>query len=164
MDHGLFDSGFNSPYSYLKAKGAGDRFIDNTLIRKLLENEQMRDQFLKRLGEIYQLFTTEYMTQVFNAMVAEIEPEMALHFARWAEENDKAYSFDNPTTPEGALRYWHARLDRTRNILKKRPTYFYEMVQKQFTLSTEQMIPYFGEKPPLPADAVADYLEGEKWK
>ena len=164
LDYGLFDSGFNSPYSYLKEKGAGDQLIDNTLIRKLLENDQMRDRFLTRLGEIYQVLTTDFMTKAFNAMATEIEPEMALHFARWAEETDKAVSYDNPATPEGALRYWHTRLDRTRNILKKRPTCFYEMVQKQFQLSGEQMLTYFGEKPALPADAVADYIEGEKWK
>ena len=161
MDYGLFDSGFNSPYSYLKEKGAGDKLIDNTLIRKLLESDQMRDKFLTRLGEIYQLFTTEYMTEVFDEMALEIEPEMPLHFARWAEETDKAVSFDNPTTPEGALRYWHTRLDRTRNILKKRPAYFYEMVQEQFQLSDGQMLLYFGDKPSLPEDAV--YTEGKKW-
>ena len=164
LDYGLFNSGFNSPYSYLKEKGAGDKLIDNTLIRKLLENDEMKDKFLKRLGEIFQFFTTEYMIKVFDEMVTEIEPEMPLHFARWAEETDKAVSFDNPTTPEGALRYWYTRLDRTRNVLKKRPTYFYEMVQKQFLLSDEQMLSYFGEKPLLPADAVADYVEGERWE
>ncbi|MEG0863961.1 MAG: lamin tail domain-containing protein [Clostridia bacterium] len=163
LDYGLFDSGFNSPYSYLKEKGAGDRLIDNTLIRKLLENDRMQAKFLTRLGEIYQTFTTEYMMAVFNEMVMEIEPEMAMHFARWAEETDKAVSFDNPTTPEGALRYWHTRLDRTRNVLKKRPTYFYEMIQKQFGLTDEQLFPYFGEKPPIPDDAEADYVEGVKW-
>ena len=164
LDYGLFDSGFNSPYSYLKEKGAGEKLIDNTLLRKLLENDEMRHKFLTRLGEIYQVFTTEFMTAEFDAMAAELEPEMPLHFARWAEETDKAVSFDNPTSPEGALRYWHTRLDRTRNILKKRPTYFYEMVQKQFALSDEQMLSYFGTKPPLPKDAIADYIEGERWE
>ena len=80
---------------------------------------------------------------------------------RWAEENDKAITFDNPTTPEGAMRYWYTRLDYTRNVLKKRPTYFYEMVQERFKLTDEQMLGYFGEKPPLPADAI--YTEGKKW-
>ncbi len=161
LDYGLFNSGFNSPYSYLKEKGAGDQHIDNTIIRKLLENEQMKDQFLTRLGEIYQVFTTELMMNELNALVAIIEPEMPLHFSRWAEENDKAITFDNPTTPEGALRYWNQRLDRTRNILKKRPTYFYEMVQEYFQLNAEQMERYFGPKPPLPDDAL--YTEGKKW-
>jgi hypothetical protein len=88
---------------------------------------------------------------------------MPLHFARWAEENDKAITFDNPITPEGALRYWHERLERLRNTLRKRPTYFFEMVQLRFELSYEQMVGYFGEKPTIPEEADADYIEYEKW-
>ena len=161
LDYGLFSSGFDSPTSYLKEKGAGEQLIDNTLIRKLLESPEIQDRFLTRLGEIYQVFTTEFMTAEFNRMAAILEPEMPLHFSRWAEENDRAITFDNPTTPEGALRYWHTRLDFTRNVLKKRPTYFYEMVQERFKLTDEQMLYYFGEKPKLPPDAIV--TEGKKW-
>ena len=153
-DYGLFDSSFNSPKSYLKESGAGQQKIDNTLIRKLLENEDMKHKFLTRLGEVFQTFTTDFMTQELERMLAILEPEMPLHFARWAEETDKAITFDNPTTPEGALRYWNTRLDRLRNVLKKRPTRFYEMVQEQFNLSDDQMSFYFGDKPPMPEDAV----------
>lgn len=153
-DYGLFDSGFDSPYSYLKPKGAGQQLINNTLIRKLLENDEMKHQFLTRLGEVFQVFTTDFMLAELEAMVAILEPEMPLHFARWAEETDKAITADNPTTPEGALRYWNSRLDRLRNVIKKRPTLFYEMVQEQFELSDDQMLIYFGSKPPMPADAV----------
>jgi hypothetical protein len=86
---------------------------------------------------------------------------MPMHFARWAEENDKAINIDSPTTPEGALRYWNTRLDYTRNVIRKRPRYFYEMVQEYFGLSAEQMERYFGPKPALPDDAI--YTEGKKW-
>ena len=160
-DYGLFNSGFNSPASYLKESGAGDQKINNTLIRKLLENEEMLHKFLTRLGEIYQVFTTEFMTAELETMVDMLEPEMPLHFARWAEETDKNITFDNPSTPEGALRYWNTRLDRLRNVLKKRPTYFYEMVQEQWELSDDQMLIYFGPKPELPSDATV--TEGVKW-
>lgn len=160
-DYGLFNSGFDSVTSWLKDTGAGDMHIDNTLIRKLLENEEMRHKFLLRLGEIYQVFTTDFMIQEWNAMAAILEPEMALHFNRWAEETDKAITFDNPTSPEGALRYWNERLERTRNVLKKRPTYFYEMVQERFELTDDQMLIYFGVKPALPDDAIV--TEGKKW-
>lgn len=152
-DYGLFNSKFDSPYSYLKPKGAGQQQIDNTLIRKLLENEGMKHKFLVRLGEIYQVFTTEFMTEQFNKMAAILEPEMPIHFARWAEENDKRINSDSPTTPEGAMRYWNTRLNYTRNVLKKRPTLFYDMVQKQFELTDDQMLIYFGEQPPMPEDA-----------
>ncbi len=160
-DYGLFNSGYNSPASYLKPEGAGEQKIDNTLIRKLLENDEMRQKFLIRLGEIFQVYTTEFMTAELNFMADMLEPEMILHFTRWAEETDKAITFDNPTTPEGALRYWHSRLDRTRNVLKKRPTYFYEMVQEKFELTDDQMLIYFGVKPELPGDATV--TEGKKW-
>lgn len=160
-DYGLFQSGFDSPTSYLKETGAGQQNINNTLIRKLLENEEMLHKFLTRLGEIYQVFTTEFMTDLFNEMAATLEPEMALHVARWAEENDKNINMDSPTTPEGAMRYWNTRLDYTRNVLKKRPTYFYEMVQEKWNLSDDQMLIYFGPKPELPSDA--NVTEGKKW-
>ncbi|MEG0493491.1 MAG: lamin tail domain-containing protein [Clostridia bacterium] len=160
-DYGLFRSGFDSPTSYLKPKGSGQQNINNTLIVKLLENDEMKHKFLTRLGEVFQVFTTEFMTNVYNEMAARLEPEMALHFTRWAEENDKAINIDSPSTPEGALRYWNTRLDYTRNVLKKRPTYFYEMVQEHFALSDDQMLFFFGTKPILPDDAVV--TEGKKW-
>jgi len=161
LDYGFFSSGFNSPLSYLKPEGAGDQKIDNTLIRKLLESAEMRDKFLTRLGEIYQFFTTEMMINLHKELAAILEPEMRLHFARWAAENDKAINVDSPLTPEGALRYWSTRMDFTRNVLKKRPTYFYEMVQERFELTDAQMLVYFGEKPPLPPDAI--FTPGRKW-
>ena len=160
-DYGMFNSGFDSPTSYLREKGAGEQRINNTLIVKLLENEQMQNKFLARLGEIYQFLTTEKMLEVFNAMADTLEPEMALHFSRWAEENDKAINFDSPSTPEGALRYWNTRMDRSRNVIRKRPTYFYEMIQERLSLSDETMLNYFGPKPTLPDDAI--FTEGKKW-
>lgn len=161
LDYGMFRSGFDSPTSYLKAKGAGQQNINNTLIVKLLDNTEMRHRFLTRLGEIYQVFTTDFMMSVFNEIAATLEPEMIMHFNRWAEENDKAINVDSPTTPEGALRYWHTRLDYTRNVIKKRPTYFYEMIQERFNLTDDQMFIYFGEKPALPDDATV--TPNKKW-
>ena len=144
-------------YAINLAKDANRELV----IVSVLENDEMKDKFLTRLGEIYQFMTTETMTNELNAMAAILEPEMTMHFNRWAEENDKAINFDSPTTPEGALRYWNTRLNFTRNVLKKRPTYFYEMVQERFNLSDEQMLNYFGEKPELPSDAIV--TEGKKW-
>ncbi|NLB90691.1 MAG: hypothetical protein GX786_05680, partial [Clostridiales bacterium] len=149
-DYGLYKSSFNSPYSYLKEKGMGQKNIDNTLIRKLLENEEMKDKFLTRLGEVYQILTTDTMLEILEPMVEILEPEMPLHFARWAEFRVKQIAFDNPTTPEGALRYWNERVERLRDTLRKRPNLFYDMVQEEFKLSDAQMLHYFGQQPPLP--------------
>ena len=54
-DYGLFNSKFDSPTSYLKESGAGQQQINNTLIRKLLENDEMLHKFLTRLGEIFHM-------------------------------------------------------------------------------------------------------------
>ncbi len=154
LDYGLFNSKFDSPTSYMDPKGAGQQNINNTLIRKLLENSAMKEKFLRRMGEIFQLYTTEVMINELNAMAAMIEPEMPLHFARWAELNEKTINVDSPLSPEGAMRYWKQRLDYTRNVMKKRPTYFYEVIQKYFSLPDATMREYFGEKPPMPPDAL----------
>jgi hypothetical protein len=154
MDYGLFQSKFDSPTSWLDPKGAGQQNINNTLIRKLLENNEMKEKFLRRLGQIFKLYTTDVMINELNTMAAMIEPEMPLHFARWAELNEKTINVDSPMTAEGALRYWNSRLDYTRNVMKKRPTYFWEIIQKYFNLPDATMVEYFGEKPPMPADAI----------
>ncbi len=153
-DYGMFNSAYNSPVSYMDPKGAGDQNVNNTLIRKLLENHEMKEKFLHRLGQIFQTFTTQTMLDTFNGLVATIEPEMPLHFARWAEFNEKNINADSPLTAEGALRYWKQRLDRSRNVIKKRPTLFYEMVQQYFNLPNATMTEYFGQKPPMPPDAL----------
>ncbi len=153
-DYGMFNSAFDSPKSYMDPKGAGDQNVNNTLIRKLLENDGMKEKFLRRLGEIFQVFTTQTMLDTFNGLVAKIEPEIPLHFGRWAELNEKKINADSPLTPEGAMRYWKQRLDRSRNVIRKRPTLFYEMVQKYFNLPNATMVEYFGEKPPMPPDAI----------
>jgi hypothetical protein len=134
--------------------GAGDQNVNNTLIRKLLENSDMRDEFLTRLGKVFQTFTTQTMLDTFNGLASRIEPEMPLHFARWAEFNEKSINADSPLTADGAMNYWKSRLNRSRNVIKKRPTLFYGMVQDYFNLSNATMVKYFGEKPAMPADAL----------
>lgn len=152
LDYGLFNSGFDSPRSYLKPEGAGDQKIPNILIRKLLENAEMKDLFLQRLGIVFKAFTTEVMLEELERMIAILEPEMSFHFNRWAELNDKAINFDSPTTPQGAMSYWRSRLNRLRNVIKKRPNLFWGMVQERFGLSDAQMEEYLGPRPAMPAD------------
>ncbi len=114
----------------------------------------MMGEFLRHLGKIFKSFTTQVMTDTFNELAAIIEPEMQLHFTRWAELNDKAINIDSPLTMEGAMRYWNARLNRSRNIFKLRPNYFYGYIQKYFTLSDSILTAYFGQRSPIPPDAL----------
>ena len=64
MDYGLFKSSFNGIGNVLHPKGTGiNNAIDNTLIRKILENKDMQHRFLTRFGEIFQQLTTDVMLQ-----------------------------------------------------------------------------------------------------
>ena len=153
VDYGLYESGFNSPRSYLKAKGMGQMNIDNTIFTKLLSVPEYKDKFLRKLGDIFRKFTTPYMLGILEELVDLIEPEMSLHWARWGEENDPAVIAEVPVTVDGAYRYWEKRVDRLRNVCRKRPTRLWEFIQAEFDLTDAQMIEYFGEKPEMPADA-----------
>jgi hypothetical protein len=153
VDWGLFDSKNGGPSYVLNPKGMGSFRINNTLIRKTLENPQMRDKFLRRLGEIFQTtFTPENILALMNEMVEQIKPEQAMHQGRWAEEMPKQVSFDVPKNPEGAYNYWLSRVARAHNVINKRPNIFWGMVQECFGLSDAQMTDYLGPRPELPPE------------
>lgn len=154
VDYGMFRAGFDSPKSYLKAKGMGDKNIDNTILLKLLEVPEYKDKFLTKLADIYKFFTTEKLLEILNPMVDQIQPEMQLHFARWAEEHDKMIISEWPTTPDGAYRYWEQRVNRLRNTIYGRPTRLWGFIKDAFQLSEEQMISYFGPMPEFPPEYV----------
>jgi len=156
LDYALFNADFNSPWSYTKEKGMGDKYINNTIFLKLLEVPEYKDKFLQKLGDIFQTFTTAYMTEMLDACVAELYPEteMRLHFYRWAEYHDKMYLSDWPTNYSSAYSYWENRINRLKNVLKKRPNRLWSMVQEQFKLSDAQMESYFGPQPEMPADVI----------
>ena len=153
-DYGMFMSDFNSPWSYTKESGMGSKNIDNTILRKLLEVPEYKDKFLRKFGDIFQTFTTEFMLEILEPMVNQLKPEMPLHFARWAEEHDKNVASDLPTNAEGAFRYWQERISRLRNVIKKRPNLLWGFAQEAFQLTDEEMVEYFGPRPEMPADAV----------
>ncbi len=154
VDYGLYSSSFNSPWSYTKEKGMGQKYIDNTIFMKLLSVPEYKDRFLTIYGRIFQKLTTEFMLETLDETVKIIEPEMQLHWARWGEENDKMVIAEVPTTVDGAYRYWEKRVDRLRNTCKLRPNRLWQFTQDAFNLTNDQMIKYFGPKPELPPDAV----------
>ena len=154
VDYGLFRSDFNSPWSYTKEKGMGEANVDNTILRKLLTVPEYKDKFLRKLGDIFKTMTTETMMAILEPMVKQIEPELPLHFARWAEEHDHAVVMEWPTNPDAAYRYWESRVDRLRNTLKKRPNLLWGFVKETFELTDAQMLEYFGPQPVMPPDAV----------
>ncbi len=152
-DYGFWNSAFNSPWSYTKEKGMGDKNIDNSIFRKVLEVPEWKDLFFRKLGNIMQVNTPDYMIAVLDECLAEMNyNEMVMHFDRWAEFHDQMYVSEWPKTPTAALAYWEKHVNRLKNVLKKRPTLLWEMLQEQFKLTNAQMVDYFGEKPVMPSD------------
>ena len=154
LDYGLWDSGFNSPKSYTKKAGMGQMKIDNTIFLKLLSVPEYKDRYLTIYGGIYQKLTTDTMLSVLEEMVELIRPEMALHWARWGEENDKFVISEVPTTAEGAYKYWEKRVERLRNVVRKRPTRLWDFTKDAFKLTKKEMEKYFGPRPDMPPEAI----------
>ena len=154
VDYGLYNSQFNSPWSYTKAKGMGQKNIDNTIFMKLLSVPEYKDRYLTIYGQIFQKLTTEKMLEKLNELVKVIEPEMRSHWSRWGEENDPMVISEVPTTADGAYRYWEKRVDRLRNTCRKRPNLLWGYTQDAFNLTDAQMIHYFGPRPEMPAEAI----------
>ena len=150
LDYGLFQSSFNSPWSYLKEAGMGQQKINNVIFRKLIEADEIRDQFLTKLGVIFQTLTTEVMIAELDACTALIEPELPLHYARWAPYKEPTINIDSPTTADGYLRYWQTRVNRMKETMTRRPYLLWGFIQDQFELSNDQMIYYFGARPANP--------------
>ena len=154
VDYGLFNSKFNSPWSYTKEKGMGQQNINNTIFLKLLSVPEYKDRYLTIYGGIYQKLTTDTMLSVLEEMVELIRPEMALHWARWGEENDKFVISEVPTTAEGAYKYWEKRVERLRNVVRKRPTRLWDFTRDAFKLTKKEMEKYFGPRPDMPPEAI----------
>lgn len=157
MDYGLFRAANNGVRNMLNPKGHGaNNDLDNSLWLKILENEEMLDKFLTRFGEIFRFFTTERMLEQIDECYSILEPEMNMHFERWASYNLKNISLEQPKTVDGCMRYWNSRVDRLKNVVRKRPRHCYVQVQEWFELSNEQMMHYFGPKPEFPKEAILD--------
>ena len=154
LDWGLFDSSYGGPAFVLNPRGMGEhRITSNILLVRLMEVPEIKEQFLIRGGQLFQtVLTTENMISLLDQMIEEIRPEMPMHFNRWAAQMYPQISADQPRNPEGAYAYWKQRVERAKNVMKKRPTIFWNMAKETFGLSEQEMIGYYGECPIMPAD------------
>ncbi len=151
LDYGMFKSSFDSPKSYTKAKGMGDKLIDNTIFLKLLENAEMKQKFLERLAYVYKTLSADVMDAKLTELYNILEPEMQMHFEFWAPQNDKTLNSDSPLTRDGALRYWNTRVTRLRDTISRRHYYLWGFIKDAFSLSSDQMLQLFGTRPAEPA-------------
>lgn len=152
LDYGMFNSKFDSPASYTKEKGMGQKNINNTIFKKILEVPEYKELFYTKIGNIYKKLTSEVMLDTLNELTAMIEPEMQLHFKRWAgDPGTKLVNSDSPSSAEGLYRYWNTRIARAKNTINMRPYYIYTLFKASFGLSNADMEYYFGGPcPPKP--------------
>ena len=150
LDYGMFSSSFDSPKSYTKPKGMGDKLINNTIFLKLLENEEMKNKFLERLAYIYRTLTPDVMNQKMLSIKAILQPEMDNHFERWAPLNDRVINSDSPLSKDGALGYWNTRINRMRDTIYRRHHFLWKYVKDAFKVSNSEMLRLFGEQPDDP--------------
>jgi len=158
LDYGLYDSGFNSVQSYLKEKGMGAKEINNIIFRKILSVDKYRELFFTKLGNLFRSLTPGVMESEVDACVAWIEPGMRAHIDRWAPHYDKNVIFDVPTTPEKGWEYWQQRVNRLRNVIRKRPTLLYNFIQEYFEMSSEEMAAYFPTDIPRSVDEIPNAI------
>ena len=101
---------------------------DNTLFVKLMENADVRDAFLTRMGELLRTtFSPERVIGRFEARRALIAPEMPTNCARWD------WSVDT----------WRGRCDKFVEYARTRPGKLAEYLAMAFQLSDDQARAYF---------------------
>ncbi|MDR1262085.1 MAG: lamin tail domain-containing protein [Oscillospiraceae bacterium] len=148
MDWGMFDSSRDGCAIWLDPKGAGTMDYDNVIIRKLLSVPYLREQFLRRYGQLFQtVFVPERMLALAKEMSGEIDQEMPMHFYRWSFDNNWALGSEAPRNAEGAYAYWKSRLTRLETVINKRNNLAWGHVQAWFSLTEAQMEAYFGPRP-----------------
>ena len=92
----------------------------------LKTNATFRQKFVERYVEVvYTQFTAERLLKLFDEIVAEMEPEMQRHIARWKQPS--SYS------------KWQKEVQALRKKVAERPNVVLEQVRKEFNLSKAEM-------------------------
>ena len=92
----------------------------------LNQNEGWRNYCVERYVQvIFEYFNAERLGRIFDEMVAELEPEMSRHIARWKKP--------------GSMSDWKENIAKMREYTQKRPAIALEQVQKRFRVSDARM-------------------------
>lgn len=111
--------------------GVGNAF-ETTLSTALLENDDMKQLFLERLGYYMQnVFTTDKLLAAIDDYYQQMLPEMEMHYERWPDQ--------------GSVESWERNVERLRTWVQQRPKYVVEAAENFFHLSDSQLIELFGE-------------------
>lgn len=111
------DSGFQFTYRMsLSYVTEGNEDWASVLLRNLLENNDFKNQFISRCGDLLNTnLKTENIIDRINAMESAIEPEISYHIDRW-------------NTSRGSVEAWNGYVEDLREFARLRPYY----VRKDF--------------------------------
>ncbi len=110
--------------------GVGKMF-DTTLMCGMMRNSTFRDKFIRRYLEcLTTTFKTERLLSVYDEMIAEIEPEMSRHIAKWGAPA----TFDT----------WKNHVSTLRNIIEKKTALVRQQLIDTCTSQSGYLPRYFG--------------------
>ena len=125
-----FHNDFNSYYDWLSDDGAGVNDADNLLFRSLMENTEVKEYFLRLLGErMAGPWSSESIIAKIDERQALLEPEMEATYSRWSN----------------SLSRWYEKVDELREYARTRPAKLVAFIAKRANLTDEQIEEYFGE-------------------
>ncbi|NLG38054.1 MAG: hypothetical protein GX549_08540, partial [Clostridiales bacterium] len=107
-----------------EGNGSGNRF-DNTLIRKLLKNDEFRQKFLKRFAyHINVTFNVDRVIQRIDEIEAMIDAEMPMDKQKWGW---------------GTYEKWQRQVQYLRDYASQRPDYVKKHIRDNFGLSASEL-------------------------
>jgi hypothetical protein len=123
-DWGFFNVDHDTVWHIINPKGTGvGKMFSNILIRKLLENKEFKEEFIRRFAyHLSHTFTTERVLATIDEMAKKIEPEMPRDKERWG----------------GSMESWERQLNRLRDFAKERPAKLFKYIDQHFRLTQEQ--------------------------
>jgi hypothetical protein len=125
-----FHNDANSYSDWLGEDGAGVNDADNLLFRSLMANAEVKEYFLRLLGErMAGPWRAETIIAKIDERQALLEPEMEATYTRWGN----------------SLPRWYEKVDEMREYARTRPSRLVALIAKREKLSDEEIEDYFGE-------------------
>lgn len=109
--------------------GIGDA-TDNTLFRSLMKNDEIKDYFLRLLGQrMATVWSSSVITQKIDERAALLEPEMPANSERWGKSTSR----------------WYEKVELFRDYALTRPAKLISYIAETEDLTDAQVEEYFGD-------------------
>jgi hypothetical protein len=109
-------------------EGTGSDDMFSTVIQVgLLQNQDFRDQFLKRFAfHMKSTFEPQHVCALIDKLANEIEPEVVRNYTKW----------------KGSMNTWRSCITKLKDFFVKRPDNAKRYIQQYFNLTDSQMKEY----------------------